>query len=541
MKSLFVFVSIAFCSVFLWRCNSVNHSSQKKVFRYNEAAGVNTLDPANARYLEDMRVINQLFDGLLELDESMQIQPCIAKSHHISDDGLTYTFSLRDDAYFSPSEFFDQTSKRKVTAHDFVYSFNRILDPKVASPGMWIFKQVDTDRGAFTAVNDSTLVIRLKEPFPAFLGILTMQYCNAVPKEIVDHFGEDFRNNPIGSGPFKLAFWLEGVSLVLHKNENYQRLNNEGKKLPLLDAVRVDFVRDKSTMFLDFLKGKYDFISGLDPSYKDELLTPNGELNEAYIDKVVFQKVPFIKTDYIGLLVDEDKLASDSPLRSKEFRQALNYSVDRQKLVKYLRNNSVFPAFNGFLPKGFGAHGAHLHKGYQFDLEKAKELLVSSGLSDLDKPFVISTTSEYVDICEYLQHQWGELGLNVKVEALQSSNHRDLVANSEIEVFRKSWLADYSDEENFLGLFYSGNFSPNGPNYTHFFNEEFDELFEKAMTVSAYNERKILYGRMDSLILEEAPVIPLFYDQVSHFLSHEVRNFQTNSINMLDLSQVDKH
>lgn len=531
---IFVFLLGLLCS----RCNTPIETSNKKIFRYNESAGVNTLDPANARYLEDMRVINQIYDGLLYLDDSMNIQPSIAESYSVSEDGLTYIFNLKSNILFSPHESFPNESDRVINAEDFVYSFNRILDPKVASPGMWIFNQVQKENG-FVALDNRTLQIKLDQPFPAFLGILTMQYCNVVPEEVVDFYGSEFRSNPIGSGPFKLGFWLEGVSLVLHKNESYWRTSEEGEKLPFLDAVRVDFIRDKSTIFLDFLKGKYDFISGLDPSYKDELLTFNGELNEAYIQSVNFQKAPFIKTDYIGLLVDEELLPSDSPLRVKEFRQALNYSVNRKKLVKYLRNNSVFSADNGFLPKGFEAHGFHLHKGYTYDLEKAKDLLKESNVN-MSAPLVISTTSEYIDICEYLQYQWKQLGLTVKVEALQSSNHRDLVANSKIEVFRKSWLADYSDEENFLGLFYSKNFSPGGPNYTHFSNSQFDSLFEKALQTPQYLERKVLYGQMDSLLLEEAPVVPLFYDQVSHFLRKNISNFGTNPVNMLDFSEVEK-
>ena len=531
---IFVFLLGLLCS----HCNTPIETSNKKIFRYNESAGVNTLDPANARYLEDMRVINQIYDGLLYLDDSMNIQPSIAESYSVSEDGLTYIFNLKSNILFSPHESFPNESDRVINAEDFVYSFNRILDPKVASPGMWIFNQVQKENG-FVALDNRTLQIKLDQPFPAFLGILTMQYCNVVPEEVVDFYGSEFRSNPIGSGPFKLGFWLEGVSLVLHKNESYWRTSEEGEKLPFLDAVRVDFIRDKSTIFLDFLKGKYDFISGLDPSYKDELLTFNGELNEAYIQSVNFQKAPFIKTDYIGLLVDEELLPSDSPLRVKEFRQALNYSVNRKKLVKYLRNNSVFSADNGFLPKGFEAHGFHLHKGYTYDLEKAKDLLKESNVN-MSAPLVISTTSEYIDICEYLQYQWKQLGLTVKVEALQSSNHRDLVANSKIEVFRKSWLADYSDEENFLGLFYSKNFSPGGPNYTHFSNSQFDSLFEKALQTPQYLERKVLYGQMDSLLLEEAPVVPLFYDQVSHFLRKNISDFGTNPVNMLDFSEVEK-
>ncbi len=152
----------------------------------------------------------------------------------------------------------------------------------------------------------------------------------------------------------------------------------------------------------------------------------------------------------------------------------------------------------------------------------------------------ISTTSAYTDICEYLQYQWKALGVEVKVETLQSSNHRDLVANGKLMAFRKSWLADYADEENFLGLFYSKNHSPGGPNYTHFTNAEYDSLYEASLTVPDYQSRVSLYGKMDSIILEESPVVPLFYDQVSHFLRKEIKGFSTNPVNMLDLSTVRK-
>ncbi len=199
-------------------CSRKHHSDNKSVFYYNESNGITSLDPAFSRDIEVMWATHQLFDGLVELDDSMQVIPCIAHSWEISDDGMTYTFHLRDSVYFHPSPLFTDSTHRKVVASDFVYTFNRLLDKSLASPAVWIFKYVDfKNHSGFEAINDSTLNIYLTQPFQPFLGILAMQYCNVVPHEVVDHYGPDFRSHPIGTGPFRFAFWYEQVALVFHK------------------------------------------------------------------------------------------------------------------------------------------------------------------------------------------------------------------------------------------------------------------------------------------------------------------------------------
>jgi len=189
----------------------------KSVFCYNESNGITTLDPAFSRDIEVMWATNQLFDGLVELDSHMKVIPCVAKRWEISDDGKDYQFHLRNDVYFHSSPLFADTSGRQVVASDFVFSFNRLLDPALACPASWIFSSVDrSNHGGFEATNDSTLVIHLKEAFQPFLGMLSMQYCNVVPKEVVEHYGPDFREHPIGCGPFRFAFWYENIALVMH-------------------------------------------------------------------------------------------------------------------------------------------------------------------------------------------------------------------------------------------------------------------------------------------------------------------------------------
>ena len=221
-------------------CRQVYDNSDKMIFRYNESSGINSLDPAFSAGQSIIWPCNLLYNGLVDLDTQMRIVPCIAKSWTISPDGTVYTFTLRDDVYFHQTDFFPQ--KRKVTANDFVYSLGRIVDGSVASPGAWIFQKVKRDsegRPAFKALNDSTFQITLSEEFPPFLGILAMKYCSVVPQEVVEKYGKDFRTHPVGTGPFKFQIWEEGVKLVLRKNPDYFETDEEGNRLPYLDAVAI--------------------------------------------------------------------------------------------------------------------------------------------------------------------------------------------------------------------------------------------------------------------------------------------------------------
>lgn len=517
-------------------CTFSPNTTGKSIFYYNESNGITTLDPAFARDLEIMWATNQLFDGLVELDSSLTIQPCIAKSWIISDEGKTYTFFLRDSVYFHPSEVFTDSLGRKVTAHDFVYSFQRILDPEVASPGQWIFSHVDTTQhNGFYAPNDSTFVVYLKDAFAPFLGILSTQYASVVPKEVVEHYGLDFRSHPIGTGPFRFAFWYENVALVFHKNEYFWQKDTAGIRLPYLDAVKIDFVKDMAVEYQGLLQGKYDFMSGIHPSFKDELLTPSGVLQAQFTNQLYFQKKPFIKTDYLGILVDPNlEVSRQSAFLDVRFRKALAISINKNEMIEYLRNNSVVPAHSGFVPPALFQNTPTDQQEYNPDL--ARQLLQEIGQPIPD--FTLSTTADYADLMEFIQHEWEKIGVRCKVQIMQSAAFREASAKGQLQVFRKSWLADYADAENFLAVFNSENFCPEGPNYTHFQNLIFDNMYQQAVKTTQAQQRDSLYTLMNTLVSESYVTIPLYYDQVSHFLNTRVKHFPTNSVNMLDLRAV---
>lgn len=533
LKQSFIYLSIS-CMIFiLFSCgNDTNTIDESLVFRYNEHKNIGSLDPAFSKDIADIWATNQLFNGLVQMDDSLHVQPCIAKHWTVSKDALTYSFFLRNDVYFHKDVLFGKDSTRAVTAYDFEYSFNRLLDKKIASPGGWVLNKVDT----FKAINDSLFQITLKQPFPAFLGLLTMKYCSVVPKEIVDFYRTDFRSHPIGTGPFMFKRWEENIKLVFRRNPDYFEKDSLGNKLPYLEAVAITFLPDKQSEFLQFAQGNIDFVSGLDASYKDDILTADGKLRDKYKKTVNMIRGPYLNTEYLAFFMD----SNISEIQSESIRKAINYGFDRQKMMVYLRNGVGIPANGGFIPKGLPGYNGKI--GFTYQPEKAKELvskyITESG--NKNPEITITTTSNYLSFCEYIQKELQKTGLTVHVDVIPAATLKEAKANGKLDLFRASWVADYPDAENYLSLYYSKNFAPNGPNYTHFKNEQFDSWFEKSFTETNTKQRELLYSKMDSLVMQKAPVVPLFYDEVVRFTRKNVKGLGINPTNLLELKKVKK-
>ena len=517
----------------LLACSSKENSGKDHlVFRYNEHKNIGSLDPAFSKDLADIWATHQLFNGLVQMDDRLNVIPCIAKNWTISDSAKTYTFQLRTDVRFHKHRLFGSDSTRNVTALDFEYSLNRLTDKSVASPGSWVLSKVDQ----FKALNDSTFQIKLKQPFPAFLGLLTMKYCSVVPKEIVDHYGSDFRSNPIGTGPFKFKRWEENIKLVFRRNAHYFETDTKGKALPYLEAVAITFLPDKQSEFLQFAQGNIDFVSGLDVSYKDEILTTDGKLQPLYSNAVNMIRGPYLNTEYLAFFMESDVIE----LQALKLRQAINLGFDRRKMMTYLRNGIGIPANGGFIPKGLPGFDDAI--GFSYQPEIAKQLIsqYKSETGNRNPEVTLTTTSNYLSFCEFIQREIQKIGLQVNVDVIPASSLKDAKANGQLDFFRASWIADYPDAVNYLSLFYSNNFAPNGPNYTHFKSTTFDTMYEAAYLETDIAKRETLYSKMDALVMASAPIVPLFYDEVVRFTRKNVNGLGINPINLLELKGVKK-
>jgi ABC-type transport system substrate-binding protein len=517
------------------------YSSEKRdqnVFHYNEQTGIASIDPAFAKNQSIMWAIHQLYNTLVEVDSELNIVPSLAKRWDVSADKTIYTFYLRNDVVFHDDPCFPNGKGRRMTAKDVEYSFKRIVNKETASPGSWIFNSKADSIDGFKAIDDTTFQLKLIRPYHPILGILSMQYCSIVPHEAVEKYGDDFRRHAVGTGPFQFVAWEEGQALVLKKNASYFERDEKGTRLPYLDGIKVSFYDAKATEFLLFRQKKLDFINDIDASFKDEVLTKKGTLRKDWENKIQLQTHPYLNIEYFGILFDSSNpLVKNSPLRLKKVRQAINYGFDREKMVLYLRNSLGTPAQSGFVPVGLPSFDSSEVKGYTYNPTLAQKLLKEAGVTSANQPAIkLLTIPIYSDIASYIARQLEEIGLNVQVDAVQKSLLLDLTSNSKALFFRGSWIADYPDAENYLSVFYSKNPAP--PNYTRYNNPKFDALFEKAITETNDSLRYKYYRQADQVMIDDAPVVPLWYDKVVHLVQPEVKGFVPNALNLLELRRV---
>lgn len=516
-----------------------DHRSNTQVFRFNHTDGLSSLDPAFAKSQAIMWAIHQVYSTLVEPDTQMIIRPLLATRWEESADHTTFTFYLRPDVYFHDNDAFVNGKGRRMTAQDVVYSFRRIMDPATASPGAWIFNgKVDPQQG-FKALNDTVFQLKLLQPFHPILGILSMQYCSIVPKEVVEKYGADFRRHPCGTGPFRYFDWDEGQALILHRHPHYFEKDAQGKSLPYLDAVKMTFLDNKATEFLLFRQGQLDFMNDLDASFKDEVLTKTGQLKKEWNGKMVLSKAPYLNVEYLGFMLDSSQGAlKQSPTKLKKVRLAINYGFDRTKMMTYLRNSIGVPANAGFVPRGLPSFDAAKVKGYTYDPARARQLLQEAGFPEGKGLPVIRllTIPMYADLSNYIANQLHEVGIPVQVEVVQKSLLLEQTAKSAALFFRGSWIADYPDAESFLAFFYGKNPAP--PNYTRYNNPAFDKLYEQALQETNDSLRYELYRQMDQLIVQDAPLVPVFYDEAVHFIQPGVKGLREGGLNMLELRWV---
>ncbi|MCO6461985.1 MAG: ABC transporter substrate-binding protein [Saprospiraceae bacterium] len=524
--------------IFFTSCSREEKNNDLCVFRYNQPNAITSLDPAFARNQSNIWAVDHLYNTLIQLDDSLHLQPCLAKRWEVDTSGKLYRFILDTEIKFHDDPCFKGGKGRTIEAKDVVFSLNRIIDKKVASPGSWIFNgRVDTVK-PFVAVNDSTFEVRLLKPFMPFLQLLSMQYCSVVPHEAVEVYGKSFRSHPVGTGPFYLKTWIEGQAMILNKNPDY--FEYEGiNRLPYVDVVRVSFIGDKKTSFLQLMEGNLDFMSGFDPSMTTELFTADGQLRKQYADKIFCYKAPYLNTEYLGINLN---WRESSPLLNRDFRRALNYSIDRKGLLETLRRNIGTPALSSFPPYGLPSFDEEKVKGFAYNPVMARQLLEKSGYLKVpltERPVLsLYTAKDYSDFCLYVAKQWELLGVRCKVELAESATVREMMRNGKVLFFRGSWLADYPDAENYLTVFYGKNPAP--PNYTHFRNTEYDRLYEASLLCKDEYRRFELYHKMEKILIDESPVIFLFYDGITNFTTHKITHYHTNPINLLKVKYIRK-
>jgi peptide/nickel transport system substrate-binding protein len=540
--------SLVFISLLLFSGCSKKITGEK-IFKYSEPNGIESLDPITANNYPAINVLINIYEGLVEYNKEAKLQPLLARSYEISEDGKTYTFHLRNNVFFHDDECFPEGKGRKLTARDFKYCYERVCDTRTKTRGLWVYR--DKVEGAedfanspdkvkeikgFTVIDDSTFQIKLVQPFSPFLSILTMPYGYIYPKESVDYYKENFGFHAVGTGAYKFVSWTVDRELACEKNNNYWAKNSEGSPLPYIDGFKVSFIRSAETEFLDFQEKRLDFQKPSIEVYA-QLIDENGNLKPQYDFNLV--KQPYLNTVYLATMLNPkmeggkgNQLAENTKLR-----QALNYAIDRDKIVKYVLKGKGTPGIHGPLPKGMPGYSEDV-KGYSYDREKAIELLKESGYPEgkgLNLKLVFHNDESQRELCESIQAQFKDIGIDLKIEEMLGATHRSAQNEGKLTFWRANWGADYYDPENYYALFYSKNETPIGPNTSHYKNTKVDSLYELGLRLTNFDERMKVYREIDKIIYEDSPWMIVYYNQYIYLKQKNIEGMYVDGLGIINL------
>lgn len=533
------------------------------MFRMNELEDFKSLYPLAITEVVSHRIANQIYEGLVKLDQNnLQISPGIAYKWEHNDELTQWTFHLRKNVKFHDNDCFADKKGRMVTAADVKWCFDKVCEQSDVNSAFEItFK--DRVKGAseyyaskksapegvpgIKAVDDSTLVIDLNFPFAGFLNILATPGTYVYPKEAFEKYGKDMREQCVGTGPFKVKTIKRGEVVILEKNPDYWNVDEHGNRLPYLNMVKFSFIKEKKSEMLEFKRGNLEMIFRLPIEMIPEIM---GDLEHAKERKVEFeiQSVPALSIYYNGML------CTGETFKKKEVRLAFNYAVDRQKLVDYTLQGEGIPGIYGVVPpvEAFEQQGYNFKalKGYSFDPTLAKDYLAKAGYPN-GKGFpkitlqINSAGGERNEqIAEVIQKSLKEnLNVDIEISKVPFAEHIDAYQSGKIEFFRTGWIADYPDPETFLVLL-NGKLVPatqgekSFTNTSRFTNARFDSLFAAGQREPDQNKRYDLYRQADQVGLDEGAIMPLFYEENYRLVQLNVRNFPANGMEYRDLTHV---
>ena len=463
-----------------------------------------TLDPHLTVDASSALYIVEIYGGLVTIDANLQIVPDLAKAWDMSDGGRTFTFHLREDAEFHDG--------KTVTAQDFKWSLERVADPSTESPVVDVFlgdvvgvndklQGLATSVKGIQAIEDHTLSITIDNPTAFFLAQLTYPTAFVLDRDNVEGNPSWFFE-PNGTGPFKLDEYVPGEVLRLKRNEAYH--------LGPAKLEEVRFILSGGDAMLMFENDEIH-VTGV------PIISLEGILDESNpLSREILQAPPSFDVTYIGMNTGEP------PFDDRKVRQALNYAVDKKTLAHVLLDDLVAPA-RGILPPGFPGYNPEV-KGYEYDPEKARQLLKESKYGDNPKDFpriVLTLPGSFgasvSPTIEAIIQMWRE-NLGIEMEILQTEWAIFLqdLHRGRFQMFGGlAWIADYPDPQNFLDVLFHSESSDNQSRYS---NQEVDRLLEEARVELDEEVRFEIYHRAEQMILEDAPWIPLWHGDTGFVL-----------------------
>ena len=466
---------------------------------------VSTLDPAIGYDWQNWSMIKSLFDGLMDYEPGTTIlKKDLAEDYTISEDGMTFTFKLREGVTFH--------NGREMTAEDVKYSLDRVTNPETQSPGAGFFGSIEgydamaageaTELSGVTVIDPYTIEIKLSRPDATFLHVMAINFSSVVPKEVVEEYGPDFGKHPVGTGAFSLADWTLGQSLTFARNENYW---HEG--VPKLDQITFEIGLEPIVALLRLQQGQADIPGDGIPPAKFLEVTED----PAFADFVI--EGGQLHTGYITMNVNMP------PFDNVLVRQAVNMAIDKDRAVRIINGRAV-PA-NQPLPPTMPGYAPD-YEGYPFDPEAAKALLAEAGFPDgFETELYVYNTDPNPRLAQSFQQDLAAIGIKAEIRALAQANV--IAAGGEpdqapmIWSGGMAWIADFPDPSNFYGPILGCDGAVQGGwNWSWYCSEELDAAAVEAdaMTDPAMAaEREAKWREIYLAIMEDAPWVPVFNEQ----------------------------
>lgn len=517
---------------------------------------IDAFNPKHIFALTAAQICAQMYSGLLRFDaNTLEVKPDIASSWVISDDLLTYTFTLREDVKFQDHQCFEGGKGRSVTAEDFVETFHYYCKNDGRNSPAYIQAFKGTVKGADDYFNGDAarieglsaeknkLVIQLKEPRSTFLFKLANIFTVVLPQEAID-FNGTFA--PVGTGPFMLKSMTDD-DIVLVKNPNYYEKDEDGVQLPYIDTVNFFYISNSAKQLEMFEDGQLHMIEGLPINKITKVVQENKEDFSSTPPKYFLVNEPEMITQYYEFNVTR------KPFDNKKVRQAIAHAINKNRIVQRVLNNQAYEAGNyGLTPplstfKGYDFAGIkEASQGY--DPEKAKKLLAEAGYPN-GKGFptfklLFNTGSIHSSVATEVSNQLkNTLNINMEIEGV-SFNQKSMDAMfGRSDMVRGAWVADYPSPETFLSIAYGKTVpnniaEPSHPNTMRYVNEQFDQNFENALKSPNEEESYKFFSEAEKVMMGDAVIIPLWYEERFKLKQAPVRNFETNSLNFIDLRKV---
>ncbi|OWZ85011.1 glutathione ABC transporter substrate-binding protein [Natranaerobius trueperi] len=475
--------------------DEVEEKLDEDVLIVAQGADAPTLDPQAENDQPSSRITEQIFETLLDQDENMEVQPGLAKDWEVIDD-TTYKFELREGVKFHNGE--------ELTADDIKFTYQRLLDEDTASPGAFILDMVDADN--IEIIDDYTFELPLHEPFAPIEFHLAHSVTGILNEDAVNEHGDDFGQNPVGTGPFKFSDWDVGDRVYLERFDDHWRGKAGVRELHFRN------VEEDTNRTIELETGGADIIYDVSPTDLDRVEEAE-ELNLMREDD--------LSTEYVGFNMEVE------PFDDKRVRQAINYALTMEPVVENVYYGLGQPARGPLAPAVYGAHEDL--EGYEHDLDKAKELLADAGYEDgFEVELWTNEQQQREDIAEIVQGQLSQIGIDVDISVREWGAYLEETAQGEHEMFVLGWVSVTGDADYGLySVFHSDEHGAAG-NRTFLANEEVDELLEKGREAFDEEERLEYYREVQEIITEEAPWVFTHVGEQAVGMRDYVENFTIN-------------